>query len=104
MKELQKIAILRSLATAFYIALIGSFMYYGGTIKIGRANTILVPITLLLLFVFSAALTGFLIFGKPAQMYVDGKKKDALALLTYTFISFFVITFIFMLLLIFFTR
>lgn len=30
--------------------------------------------------------------GKPAQMYVDGKKKEALSLLTYTLGYFFVIT------------
>jgi hypothetical protein len=102
--KIQKTAIIRSLAAAIYIIAVGCFMYYGSTIKLGRANIILVPITLLLLFVLSAALTGFLIFGKPAQMYVDGKKKEALSLLTNTFISFSVITFIFLLLLIIFTR
>lgn len=69
-------------------------MYYGGQIKLGRANTFLIPVTLLLLFVFSAALTGFLIFGKPAQMYVDGKGKEALSLLFNTLGIFFIITFL----------
>jgi hypothetical protein len=104
MNRIQKIAIVRSITTAIYIIAVGCFMYYGSTIKLGRSNTVLVPITLLLLFVFSAALTSFLIFGKPAQMYVDGKKKEALSLLTYTLVSFSVITFIFLLLLIIFTK
>lgn len=78
-------------------------MYYGTLVKLGRANTFLIPVTLLLLFVFSAAITGFLIFGKPAQMYVDGKKKEALSLLFYTLGIFFVITFIFLILIILFT-
>lgn len=104
MNKIKKTAILNSLATTLYIVAVGCFMYYGSLVKIGRANVILVPITLLLLFVFSAALTGFLIFGKPAQMYVDGKKKEALSLLTYTLISFFVITFAAIILLIVFTR
>ncbi|MCL5019121.1 MAG: hypothetical protein M1426_01400 [Patescibacteria group bacterium] len=104
MGEIKKTAIVNALATALYIVAVGAFMYYGSLVKIGRANVILVPITLLLLFVFSAALTGFLIFGKPAQMYVDGKKKEALSLLTYTLVSFSIITLIAILLLLTFTR
>jgi len=103
MKEIKKRAIINALLTALYIVAVGAFMYYGSLVKLGRANIILVPITMLLLFVFSAALTGFLIFGKPAQMYVDGKKKEALSLLTYTLTSFFVITFAAIVLLIVFT-
>lgn len=104
MKEIKKTAIVNSFATALYVVAVGVFMYYGSLVKLGRANVVLVPITLLLLFVFSAALTGFLIFGKPAQMYVDGKKKEALSLLTYTLVSFSIITFVFLALLIIFTR
>ncbi len=104
MTEIRKTALINALATALYITAVGCFMYFGSVIKVGRANTILVPITLLLLFVFSAAVTGFLIFGKPAQMYVDGKKKEALSLLTYTLTFFSIITLIAMVLLIVFTR
>ena len=104
MDKLKKRGFINAFATVLYIIAIASFMYYGSLIKLGRANIILVPITMLLLFVFSAALTGFLIFGKPAQLYVDGKKKEALAMLTYTLISFSIVTFVFLLLLIVFTR
>ncbi len=104
MSEIKKTALVNAIATALYIIAVGSFMYYGSVIKLGRANIILVPITLLLLFVFSAALTGFLIFGKPAQMYVDGKKKEALSLLTYTLSFFSIITLVALGLLIVFTR
>lgn len=104
MSELQKKGFINAILTALYVIAIASFMYYGSLIKLGRANIILVPITMLLLFVFSAALTGFLIFGKPAQLYVDGKKKEAISLLTYTLVSFFIVTFVFLLLLIVFTR
>ena len=104
MDKLKTRGFINAFATALYIIAIASFMYYGSLIKLGRANIILVPITMLLLFVFSAALTGFLIFGKPAQLYVDGKKKEALAMLTYTLVSFSIITFVFLLLLIVFTR
>ncbi len=92
MKGIRKTALINALATTAYIVGVGSFMYYGATIKIGKQNTFLMPIAFLLLFVFSAALTGFLIFGKPAQLYVDGKKKEALSLLFNTLGIFFVIT------------
>lgn len=104
MNQIQKNALLHALATSLYIILIGAFMFYGSQIKLGRANLVLVPISLLLLFVFSAALTGFLIFGKPAQMYIDGKKKEALSLISYTLVFFSVVTFFALVLFIIFTR
>ncbi len=104
MDELKKKGFINTALTSAYIVAVGVFMYYGSLIKIGRANMFLVPIALLLLFVFSAALTGFLIFGKPAQLYVDGKKKEAISLITYTLISFSAITAIALFLLIVFTR
>jgi hypothetical protein len=93
MSPVTKTALKNALATAGYVVAVGIFMFFGATIKIGRSNSFLLPITILLLLVFSASFTGFLIFGKPAQMYVDGKKKEALALLTQTLIFFFCITF-----------
>lgn len=102
--KIWKTAIINSLATAAYVTAVACFMYFGTTIKLGRVNTILAPIALLLLLVFSAALTGFLIFGKPAELYVDGKKKEALTLLTYTLIIFSVITLVALASLIIFTR
>lgn len=44
-------------------------------------DTVFIPITMLMLFVCSAAITGFLVFGKPAMLYLDGKKQDAIQLL-----------------------
>jgi hypothetical protein len=104
MNKIIKTAFVNAFGTAMYVALVGSFMYYGTLIKIGRKNTFLAPVALLLLFVFSAALTGYLIFGKPALLYLDGKKKDALTLLTSTLLFFFTITFIVLVLLILFSR
>lgn len=92
MSEIRKTALKNALATAGYVVAVGTFLFFGATIKIGRSNSFLLPITILMLLVFSAAFTGFLIFGKPAQMYVDGKKKEALELLTQTLIFFFCIT------------
>lgn len=95
MKPLIKIALQNAAATALYVVLIGSFLFY--TPKIfGQADhgpvSVLVPIVMLMLLVFSAALCGALIFGRPVFWYLDGKKKDALSLLTATLGIFFVIT------------
>jgi hypothetical protein len=46
---------------------------------------------MLSLLVFSAALVGSLIFGRPILWYLDNKKKEAVLLLAYTLASFFVI-------------
>jgi hypothetical protein len=102
--EIRKTALFNSLATTGYIVLIGLFMYFGERTQIGRTNAFLAPIAFLLLFVFSAALTGFLVFGRPAIMYIDGKKKEALELLFTTLAFFFVITASAILLLFLFTR
>jgi hypothetical protein len=69
---------------------------------LGKNNTILIPIAMLMLFVFSAAFTGILILGRPVMWYLDGKKKEAIYLLFYTLLVFFVVTLIAFLLLILF--
>ena len=71
--------------------------------KFGR-NSFIAPISLLFLFVFSAALTSYLLMGMPARMYIDGKKKEALSLITYTLGFFFGFTLIAILVLILLTR
>ena len=78
-KTIQKTAIKQAVLTALYVTCVASFMYFGGQAKLGRANIILVPITMLLIFVFSASLTGYLLFGKPILMYLNGKKKHGKA-------------------------
>ena len=104
MNAIRKAALKNATLTTLYIVAVGCFMYYGSLIKIGRANTFLVPITLLLLLVMSASITGFLIFGKPALMYIDGKKKEALSLLMQTLVFFSIITFSAIILLVTLTR
>ena len=67
---------------------IASFLFYVPK-QLGRAEPVLVPIVMLMLFVFSAAVTGSLIFGQPVLWYLDGKKKEAGSLLVATFVFFF---------------
>jgi hypothetical protein len=102
--EIRKTAFLNALTTAVYVTLVGAFMSWGGQVQLGRGNFFLIPVALLLLFVFSAALTGYLVFGKPVLWYLDGKKKEALELLFTTLGFFSVITTLAILLLVIFTR
>jgi hypothetical protein len=84
-KKLIKIGFLCALGEVAYIGLVALLMnsagrFFGNT----PDNKILAPITFLLLFVLSAAVSGALVLGKPVLMYVEGKKKEALALFGFT--------------------
>jgi len=104
MKGLLKDATINALGTAAYVVLVASFIYFLGNGILGNLEnrTVLGPIAMLMLFVFSAALTGALVFGKPIIWYLEGKKRDAVSLLFYTLGIFFIITIIVFLLLILF--
>jgi hypothetical protein len=76
-------ALLHALATAVYVYLIVNLMDFMGHSNVENVP-IFVPIGFLLLFVVSAAITASLVFGRPVMLYLDGKKKDALAFAMYT--------------------
>jgi hypothetical protein len=82
-KYILKTALLNSVATAVYVSIIGSFPFFAGRMNIVE-KTPLIPIFMLMLFVFSAALTGTLVFGRSILWYLDGKKQEALSLLACT--------------------
>ncbi|MFA6917864.1 MAG: hypothetical protein WC285_03455 [Candidatus Gracilibacteria bacterium] len=88
MKTILKSAIINSTATALYIILVASFLFHVEDVKLEEPS-VLIPIFMLMLFVFSAALTGTLILGKPILLYLEGKKKESVSLLAYTLGIFF---------------
>lgn len=87
-------ALIDALGTTLYIILVVSLRFSLGSFFPEAEDNILIPIAMLLLFVFSAALTGFLVFGRPVMWYLDGKRKEAVSLLTYTLVILFIITLI----------
>ena len=90
-----KNATLDAVLSALYVALIGSFLFYiPKFLHSDKPDTVLAPILMLSLLVFSAALMGILIFGRPVLWYFDNKKQEAVLLLAYTLGIFFVITLI----------
>jgi hypothetical protein len=50
----------------------------------GDEKTFLAPVVFLLLFIVSATITGLLVLGRPAQLYLDGFKRDAITMLAAT--------------------
>jgi hypothetical protein len=83
MKDILKHSIINALGTALYIAIVVLFIFSLDNTGIvdGKKETIFTPIIMLMLFVTSAAFTGFLVFGKPIMWYLEGKKKEAIILL-----------------------
>lgn len=94
MSNIIKRSIIDSLGTVVYIMLIASFINFLQRHFSNQKDTIITTISMLLLFVCSAAITGFLVLGKSAMLYFDGKKKDAVVLLGYTLAFLVVITII----------
>jgi hypothetical protein len=99
MKGILKNAFINAIATAIYVILVGSFIYFIGASQIGNTKSAFIPIAILMLLVFSVALVGSLIFGRPVLWYIDKKKKEAIILLMYTLVIFFIITIVVFLLL-----
>ena len=60
----------------------------------GTMKNIIGPIAFLLLFVTSAAITGFLVLGQPIILYVDNQRREAVKLFIYTVAWLFVFTII----------
>lgn len=57
-------------------------------------DTIFAPILALSLFVLSASIMGYLFLGKPLQLYLDGRKQEAVSFFTETVLGFAVLTLI----------
>ena len=100
MSKIIKRALIDSFATTAYILIIVLFIFSLQNSFSEKKDIVIVPIAMLLLFVCSAAITGFLIFGKPVMLYLDGKKKEAVSLLGYTIGILLLITLVFFILLI----
>lgn len=85
-KSILKYASMSASLMSLYVIIIGSFFHYAPTIFGGpnKPDTVFIPIAMLLLFVFSATLSGTIVLGRPILWYIDGKKKEAVMLFSYT--------------------
>jgi hypothetical protein len=95
-KKLFKLAALNSLGVVVYVFLVSLIINNGERVFGAVDDKMIAPLVFLLLFVFSALLTGGLILGKPLMMYFDGQKKESVKLLLMTGACLFVYLLIFM--------
>lgn len=71
--------IVNALAGLLYIVLVVSLIFNAQVI-FGNEETILIPIAMLSLFVFSAATMGYFFLYQPLQLYLEGEKKKSVDL------------------------
>ena len=83
--ELAKQSLAYSVGVVVYVFLVALLMSNGQRL-FGKVDNVISGVAILLLFIFSAAVTGSLVFGKSILMYLDGAKKEAVKMLIYTII------------------
>ena len=74
---------INAFAATAYISIVASVMFYG-TNHTSPVNSVIMPIAILSLFTLSAAVMGYLFLYQPLQLYLDGKKKNAVNLFLQT--------------------
>lgn len=91
-KFMTKKPYINALLAIIYIALVASIMFYAQDLGAPQEDNVLMPIALISLFTFSAGVMGYLFLSEPVQLYLDGKKKEAVNFFLKTLVTFGVIT------------
>ena len=78
--KLIQISFLNSVGVLAYISLVVLIMQNGEKL-FGKMDGFSGPVLMLLLFVFSALVTGLLVLGRPIWLYMEGERKEAVSLL-----------------------
>ena len=81
-----------ALLAGLYIVFVVLLITYGPAYVRDKPDTILAPMAMLSLLVFSVTLMGYLFFLQPVQMFLEGQKVEAVELFTKTLAAFAVIT------------
>ncbi|BFD25327.1 MAG: hypothetical protein PHY69_08930 [Dysgonamonadaceae bacterium] len=85
-----KQGLLYAFGVVVYVSLLSLFMENASGWFGEEDARVITPVAVLLLFIFSALITGGLVLGKPILLYLEGKKKEGLDQLLSTGISLFV--------------
>lgn len=87
--------LLHAFGAALYIVFIVSITFTVGQLLKEQNDTILAPMTMLSLFVLSAAVMGYLFISEPLYLLVENKKKEAITFFAKTvgFFACFVVIF-----------
>ncbi len=83
---------LNALSAALYIVFVVLLITYGPAFVREKPDTILAPMAMLSLLVFSVAFMGYTFFFQPITMYVEGQKREASELFVKTLGTFAAIT------------
>lgn len=78
-----KNALIDSILAIIYIVLVATLLTHSQQL-FGKVSGALSGTAFLLTFVFSAAIMGTVLFGRPLLWYLDGFKKEAVKLVFYT--------------------
>ena len=82
-KKLVRQGFINALGTTAYVCLVVIGIANAERF-LGSDETILIPMTMLMLFILSATITSSLVLGKPILMYLNGQKAEAVKLFLYT--------------------
>ncbi|KND51851.1 MAG: hypothetical protein ABA06_01160 [Parcubacteria bacterium C7867-001] len=91
MNTMTKNPLINALAGLLYIAIIASFLFYVPE-RLQIEETVLIPILILSIFVFSAAMMGYLFLYEPLRLFLEDKKKESVSLFMKTLLAFAVST------------
>src|SRR3989344_1598651 len=81
---MSKNPIINALSASAYIMLIVSVMTFVTQPLKNKPDTFFAPITFLSVLTLSVAVMGFLFFYQPLQLFIEGKKKEAVNLFAKT--------------------
>jgi len=95
---MSKNPIINGLGASAYIILVAAIMYFGTKIM-SHPDSFIAPTAFISLFTLSAAVMGYIFCYQPAQLYFDGKKKQAIQLFLQTIVVFAFITILMLILL-----
>ena len=82
-----KYALLSAFGVALYVWGVVSLMTHLSSVIPTGPDTVLAPMFMLLLFVISAATTGFFVLGRPILLYLNGNKREAVLLFLATTVA-----------------
>ena len=82
-KKIISISLLNALGVIIYISLV-AFVMLNSENLFGQMDNLWGPVGFLLLFTVSAAITGLLVLGRPAYLFLNGQKTEAVKMLIYT--------------------
>lgn len=89
---MSKNPIINAIGASAYIFLVASIIHFVSQVHKNKPDTFFAPVAFLSLLTFSAATMAYLFFYQPLQLFIEGKKKEAINLFIQTVGIFGVIT------------